>query len=759
MNMDIKNMKRVLTIVLGVVAVAACATKENQTSFPELGVKKESCVLDCTPGKYEIEVLSDGEFNAFIKEGDWLYFENSQSKECVGQGDMCLTLVYDLNRGLERHAVVEISRKGKSVEVSLIQEGILSSDIAFSCNGLEVDENGGDMHVNISSVYNFEDLVIKVRYHDAEGWIGNIKKENNSLTFNVLANQTDKNRVADILVCFKNDSSIGDRLQVAQYGIGCQPIEKTFQEVKASLLTEGEMMIEDNWALSAVAIGDDLEGNGGENANISPIIQDLSLSERTAYIQNNDASSGMKILFEKGENIIERYDAVKILLKGTTLVRKGGGKDDPVRYELTGVTAGNIASATRASETCIPDKTKYISQLTDEDVYTFVTLADCEIPVRKGPFVPIDLRLSSVMHSYPMIMRDVLGNNIFLMTNLTASWQRDGNVMPQGSGNVSGVIVHETCDNFEWDSDEMTRQTSKGVGGDYVTGIGNIGAYQIRPFSRKDIEVEDSFDKGFSGLIMEIRYYNKDNDEIIKNVDGNTIYSTYPPVQNPIHDPEIRGILQVMEGNPAKQAGIAVWRDWTHLGPMSNGLITDTQKGNGVHDANGKPVEWAPSSNVPTTGLLLNASGWYAGSNWGPSKYWIATFSTAATASSPALDSSNFPLSVQFGTVSGLGQNVGAPRYWCVEYCTSDDNEWVEAGKYTVPDFPILSYRKSWQCPGPKYVSVTLPEDPGMLNNPNVRIRLRPLSSVAGSSESYDGAKVVNGRQTELNYFAVRFNK
>ena len=30
------------------------------------------------------------------------------------------------------------------------------------------------------------------------------------------------------------------------------------------------------------------------------------------------------------------------------------------------------------------------SQLTDDDIYTYVTLTDCELPIRKGPLTPIN---------------------------------------------------------------------------------------------------------------------------------------------------------------------------------------------------------------------------------------------------------------------------------------------------------------------------------------------------------------------------------
>ena len=57
----------------------------------------------------------------------------------------------------------------------------------------------------------------------------------------------------------------------------------------------------------------------------------------------------------------------------------------------------------------------------------------------------------SLMNKYPMVIRDVEGSTMHMMVNTTCSWHRDGTAMPQGSGSITGIIVHEHCDNFEWD--------------------------------------------------------------------------------------------------------------------------------------------------------------------------------------------------------------------------------------------------------------------------------------------------------------------
>ena len=71
--------------------------------------------------------------------------------------------------------------------------------------------------------------------------------------------------------------------------------------------------------------------------------------------------------------MFDRYDRVQLLLKGAVL----HGENDPDRYELSGITTSMIVGRTAGTAADIPVKEKYISELTDDDMYTYVTLKDC----------------------------------------------------------------------------------------------------------------------------------------------------------------------------------------------------------------------------------------------------------------------------------------------------------------------------------------------------------------------------------------------
>lgn len=56
---------------------------------------------------------------------------------------------------------------------------------------------------------------------------------------------------------------------------------------------------------------------------------------------------------------------------------------------IKGIRSSMIVERVTGNDASVlPVKQKYISELTDEDIYTFVTLRDCEFAVRKGSLTP-----------------------------------------------------------------------------------------------------------------------------------------------------------------------------------------------------------------------------------------------------------------------------------------------------------------------------------------------------------------------------------
>lgn len=118
-------------------------------------------------------------------------------------------------------------------------------------------------------------------------------------------------------------------------------------------------------------------------------------------------------------------------MKGLTLKKE----DNPQRYTLTDMTFKSFISKEEGDATKLVKKERTMSELTDNDVYTFVTLKNCEFPIRKGPFTPFNEGYCPTYNQkrvdrYPLLMHDNQGQSMFLMTNIDCPYRRDGNILP-----------------------------------------------------------------------------------------------------------------------------------------------------------------------------------------------------------------------------------------------------------------------------------------------------------------------------------------
>ena len=743
-------MKKFLYMAAALLTAVSCNWKDEMVDAEELGALSKSINVECVAGSTVLQVYADGEFSASLpSDAKWIAFESGRSFS--GSGDTGITLSYEMNRGVARSTGITLRRGRKTLRIPVVQKGILAAGIEFEDRNVTVAAAGEVCNVKIITLCKDSDLDFEVEYHgEQSGWIDAISKTNNYLSFEAIENSGAERRFATIKASSKSDPSLFDEMEICQLAAGTVLQDISIDAMKALASRDGDNFITGSYVIEGIVIGDNAEGNGAPNINLSPSLQDLTLSSRSAYIQAADGSTGVKLVFDDvADNTLRRYDRVRILLDSLTLVRHSS----PAFYDLTGLNSAAILSSTAGNAFSVVEKHRKIGELTDADINTWVTLDNCEIPIRKGPFFPIDLRHRYVINRFPMPIRDIEGNSMHLVTNLSADWQRDGEGIPEGSGSISGIIVHETFDNFEWDATKAMKLEQDGRMPEYITEIGEIGAYQIRPVHKSDIALAKNFSEGFSEMLMEIRYYNKAYDEIVKNSVSNTIYSTYPAVENPTSAGAVKGVLEVYNGST--KASVAGYRDWTLLGPMNGDELADPYGGNGVYDYFGNSAHFNVSNPSTTRSSSYmadtNGSAWYC-SGWSVNKFWRAAFSTEG------LTAANFPLSVQFGVLQGLGRTVGGPRYWVAEYSFTGSS-WTEFGRYTVPDFPIISNRKAWQSPGPRYVTLNLPDNTNLLGKATIYVRLRPSEDKAGTPSSYDGGSIDSGGVNQMNYFAIRYNK
>lgn len=246
-----------------------------------------------------------------------------------------------------------------------------------------------------------------------------------------------------------------------------------------TLCNRGEsMLMQRDYIVDGIVVSDyrslNMELNPSETANRLNVY----VNDATAYIQDNDGKCGLRLVFdESSDNRLKRADKVRINIKGCRLTRGA----NPDCLTLSGLNWLNVEFAEPGQESDIIRKEKYISELTDDDLYTFVSLRDLEFVFKDGSYADI-FELHSVycpavhrgkseangrMDGWASLLRDSQGCHIYMMVNMLCDWRRRGSILPQGIGNVDGIIVHT----------HMRR-----YGGD-------MGRYSIRPLDDKYIRI------------------------------------------------------------------------------------------------------------------------------------------------------------------------------------------------------------------------------------------------------------------------------
>ena len=320
------------------------------------------------------------------------------------------------------------------------------------------------------------ELASSVTYEGSQkDWISNVTTTTEALSFDVTDNETKEARTAVIKVELAS-KGIAVELKVTQ---GIKTRQYSFEELRAVLPSAGEQAFEGDF-FEGVIVADAGQKNMDTNPMTSATSYDDNESAITNYVQSLDGKYGMRLKFATAaDNTLKKGDKVKISLAGATLVRE----DNPVRYTLRGVSANNV---TVEENVQLAARQKTISELTDEDVYTWTTLKDVEIAFSYGSYNNIrtswlgfDAKVANRQNLDYRILMDSSHSTINMLVNSDVEWYMTDNGVPQGSGDISGVIVSTTTSYHD---------------------ANLLGKYQIRPLELSDIVLGDT---GFSEKLVE----------------------------------------------------------------------------------------------------------------------------------------------------------------------------------------------------------------------------------------------------------------
>ena len=723
---------RTAVLMLGLLTTLSCIDDAEFAEVDDLGAPTKEFVVESTGGSLEVDVYTNKPTTAnFIGGCDWAEIKTSGI-----DSDGKFVVEYDRNTSYPRHAKIEFATATRRDTCTLLQNGELKESFNISKYVItSYDVKPEDVNITIESDNQEYDHF--VRYIDGYDWM-TVTRNGESLTIVPSENTAGSTREAEILVTWYDGwGKLQEKTIVFRQASSGETLEeKTFAEIRTAVGSESVWNVTEDVAIVGYVINEKNENAGECRMEVMDKV-DYDSNATTVYFEDENAEYGFRLICTSElANTFTQYTKVKLLLNGSTVVKH----ENPERYDITEVSSGMILSSEYVGKEGMPKKEKFIKDLTPADIYTYVTLKDCELPIRKGSLTPVNEGYTMAFDAnkigkFPTLVRDIDGSSIYMYTNMTCTYRRNGQKLPYGSGNVSGVVVSEEFQPF-----------------------GEVGTYQIRHLSREDIALSQTMEENsFSGHLSEYRFIKKE-DMTTENETGaitpthgtngyltqtgSTFYGIDKNRQNPFDAEKTYKI----KGLPTS--------DFSYLGPCVKSEAGKTTNGFGVVLENGTdygvefPLISSESVNADGKGSSFNTMAW-ASAQFGKHASgmyngWVVCFSTA--------DINTSVLSAQ---VSMLNTYSGSPTKLRVQYLVPEDANadlddlwglvWTDVMEFSVPNIVAWTNTLLTQSPGYKPVNIPLPAE-DLCGKEKVFIRLVP------NSASTSGA-------SEMNYFAVRYNK
>lgn len=349
-------------------------------------------------------------------------------------------------------------------------------------------------------------------------WIKSVSMTSDGLKFSLL-NNPDGLRTGKITVTFLDEGSGQTVSQTYTVNQKKELRSLDFTEVRA--MAPGAIDTED--VIEGFIVSDRKSLNVSQPVQTGQFKYDFTENERTAYLESLDGKYGFCLKYDVGEiPAVDRFSKVKIILKGLTLEKVTTPAE---MYFLKGVSTTSFAEVQEPDESALPVKSKGIRNLTDDDIFTLVSVPGLEIMCKDGSWTNCTegyclkcdvnpysgITNGSRWTTAPLMMSDCDGNSISALTECTASWRRGlvkatydmkfGSLLPQGSGVFKGVVVAEQLQRYNMES---------------------VGKYQLRAMQVSDVNFNDP---AFSKTIVEWNWNDKKADVIPEIGDG-TITAT-----------------------------------------------------------------------------------------------------------------------------------------------------------------------------------------------------------------------------------------
>lgn len=467
----------ILVIVL-LLSVCGCSKfdEAHMKDIVELSVQTTSFEVSEYGGSVPVGIYSNGKVNIEILGGtpDWADIDRTSVT-----GDGTLLIFVNPNTSFKRMVTVRLTLEGtdKTIDVEVKQKGAEQSISSFSSYSIVSGTEEGKVDYSYVTDVDDSSLQSDVEYLGVyDGWIKDVTAKDGKLSISVGANPYDISRRAKVSLYFLDGWNEKKGMEVFITQSDCRGkvgTDITFARIKSYATQEGST-IEDDWLIEGVVASDCLSANMDLNPQLSSSMVDTTFARRTAYVEGLDGSWGLRVVFDDAkENKLSFGMKVRLNLLGTTVYEE----KDPDRYTVTGLSGWNLVSNEVGCP--VPVKRKKISELVDSDIFTYVTLENTEFAFKKGSYADVletnavgsAASSASALDGWASLLIDDEGNGIYAPVNMMCSWRRTGSGVPQGSGTVSGIIVHN----------DLKR-------------LGDPGRYQIRVIDQRGFEMDSPSD-------------------------------------------------------------------------------------------------------------------------------------------------------------------------------------------------------------------------------------------------------------------------
>lgn len=434
-------------------------------------------VVPAEGGSLSIRILSSGDVT--VSTGEIPSWASMEGKTAFS-GDQTLVFNFGPNTSFRRAVILTASMDGmQPLQIIAKQAGT----VAYMHCDSPYKSAKGSSDSSVSFPLDTNIPFGEISINASEDWIGTPSATANAVTVSISKSTLNASRKATITLSYTDgwNETITETLHITQAAVN--DVFGTlldFPALRSMATTEGKR-IEGDYSLTGIVVSDwrsanmeenpvltlDAAGefrNFGVSATVAETVQqvvDTTASRRTAYLENEDGTLGLRLVFKNAEeNRLVFGTRLTVSLDGAVITKE----NDPDRYTLGTLTSDNMLESETGA--AVPVKEKNIYELTDNDIYTFTSLRGLEFPVKEGSYTDIrenhalysavndnsvsqtDTKRYFYMDSFANLMVDGEGKAICAPINMLCRWRKPEGGIPQGAGNVNGIIVHNTIKRY-----------------------------------------------------------------------------------------------------------------------------------------------------------------------------------------------------------------------------------------------------------------------------------------------------------------------